>query len=72
MLKVRNEYKARAISELDLTEAENFKDKVEDMLSAARINLDFSVKKLIETVGVNTLDDINAAVSDELPGKHRS
>lgn len=67
MLKVRNEYKARAISELDLTEAENFKDKVEDMLSAARINLDFSVKKLIETVGVNTLDDINAAVSDELP-----
>jgi outer membrane protein TolC len=67
MFKVRNEYKARAISDLDLTEAENFKDKVEDMLSASRINLDFSVKKLIETVGVNTLDDINAAVSDELP-----
>ncbi|MDR2425816.1 MAG: TolC family protein [Endomicrobium sp.] len=67
MFKVRNEYKARAISELDLTEAENFKDKVEDMLSAARINLDFSVKKLIETVGINTLDDINAIVSDELP-----
>ncbi|MCL2144403.1 MAG: TolC family protein [Endomicrobia bacterium] len=66
MTKVRNEFKARAISDLDLTEAENFKDKVEDMLSASRINLDFSVKKLIETVGVNTLDDINAVVSDEL------
>ena len=67
MLKVRNEFKARAISDLDLTEAENFRDKIEDMYSAARINLDFSVKKLIEAIGVNDLDDINAIISDELP-----
>lgn len=66
MTKVRKEFKARAISDLDMTEAENFKDKVEDMLSASRINLDFSTKRLIETIGVNTLDDINAVVSDEL------
>ena len=68
MKQVKNEFvNAKAISDLDFTEAENFKDKVEDMLSASRINLDFSVKRLIETVGVNTLDDINAVVSDELP-----
>jgi outer membrane protein TolC len=65
-IKIRNEYKAKAISELDMVEAENFKDKVSDMLSAARINLGFSVKKLIETVGIHSLDDINAKVSDEL------
>jgi outer membrane protein TolC len=65
--KVKNEYKAKAISELDLVEAENFKDKVSDMLSASAINLDFSTKKLIETVGIHDLNDINASPSDELP-----
>ena len=65
--KVKTEYKAKAISELDLVEAENFKDKVSDMLSAARINLDFSTKKLIETVGIYDLNDINASPSYELP-----
>ena len=66
-LKVRNEYRAKAISELDMVEAENFRDKVADMLSASRINLDFSVKKLIEVVGIHDLNDINAKVSAELP-----
>ncbi|MCL2799653.1 MAG: TolC family protein [Endomicrobia bacterium] len=65
-IKIRNEYKAKAISDLDMTEAENFKDKVADMLSAARINLSFSVKKLVETVGIQSLDDINAKTPDEL------
>ncbi|MDR1942297.1 MAG: TolC family protein, partial [Endomicrobium sp.] len=66
-VKVKNEYKAKAISELDMVEAENFKDKVNDMLSASKINLDFSIKKLIETVGIHDLNDINAKPSDELP-----
>ncbi len=66
-LKVRNEYRAKAISDLDMTEAENFRDKVSDMHSAAKINLDFSIKKLLEVVGIHDLNDINAKVSDELP-----
>ncbi|MDR3274711.1 MAG: hypothetical protein LBS81_01770 [Endomicrobium sp.] len=43
-IKVKNEYKSKAISELDMFEAENFKDKVSDMYAAARINLNFSIK----------------------------
>ncbi|MDR3256319.1 MAG: TolC family protein [Endomicrobium sp.] len=65
-LKVKNEYKAKAISELDMFEAENFKDKISDMYFAARINLDFSIKKLINIVGVTDISDINAQASDEL------
>lgn len=66
-LKTRVEYKAKAISNLDLAESENFRDKVANLLSSSRINLEFSTKKLIETVGVNTLEEIPATVSDELP-----
>ena len=65
--KTRIEYKARAISNLDLAESENFRDKVANLLSSSRINLEFSTKKLIEAVGVNTLEEIPATVSDELP-----
>ena len=66
-LKTRVEYKARAISNLDLAESENFRDKVANLLSASRINLEFSTQKLVEVVGVNTLEEIPATVSDELP-----
>jgi outer membrane protein TolC len=66
-LKTQTEYKARAISELDLAEAENFRDKIEDMLTASRINLSFSIKQLTETVGVTSIDEIGATVGDELP-----
>ncbi|MBR3628539.1 MAG: TolC family protein [Elusimicrobia bacterium] len=66
-LKTRVEYKARAISNLDLAESENFRDKVANLLSSSRINLEFSTQKLIEIVGVNTLEEIPATVSDELP-----
>jgi len=66
-VKVKNEYKAKAISDLDMVEAENFRDKVSDMLNASKINLDFSIKKLLETVNIQSLDDINAKVSAELP-----
>jgi len=65
--KTRVEYKAKAISELDLAESENFRDKVANLLNSSRINLEFSTKKLIEAVGVNTLEEIPATVSDELP-----
>ena len=66
-LKTRVEYKAKAISNLDLAESENFRDKVANLLSSSRINLEYSIQKLIETVGVTTLEEIPATVSDELP-----
>lgn len=66
-LKTRLEYKARAISELDLSEAKNFRDKVNNLLVSSRFKLEFATKKLIETVGVISLEDIPAVVSDELP-----
>jgi len=66
-LKTRIEYKAKAISNLDLAESENFRDKVANLLSSSRINLEFAMQKLIEVVGVNTLEEIPATVSDELP-----
>ncbi|MCL2389769.1 MAG: TolC family protein [Elusimicrobia bacterium] len=66
-LRSQNELRARAISELDLFEAENFRDKVQDMLTAARINLNFAMRRLAEIVGVTSLEDIGATVSDELP-----
>ncbi|MCL2485179.1 MAG: TolC family protein [Endomicrobia bacterium] len=66
IIKIRNEYKARAISELDMVEAENFRDKVADMLASSQINLGFTIKKLLDTVGIHSLDDINAKASEEL------
>ena len=48
--KTRVEYKAKAISELDLAESKSFRDKVANLLSSSRINLDFTTKKLIETM----------------------
>ena len=66
-LKTRIEYKAKAISNLDLAESENFRDKVANLLSSSRINLEFAMQKLIETVGVNTIEEISGTVSEELP-----
>ncbi len=66
-LKTQVEYKAKAISELDLAESKTFRDKVANLLNASRINLEFATKKLIEIVGVYGLEDIPATVSAELP-----
>lgn len=66
-LKTQVEYKARAISELDLMESKTFRDKVSNLLNASRINLEFATKKLVEIVGVYGLEDIPANVSAELP-----
>ncbi|MDR1104648.1 MAG: TolC family protein [Endomicrobium sp.] len=65
--KVQKEYKARAISQLDLLEAEHFKDKIYDMYEAARINMNFAIKKLINVVGVADIVEINAKELDALP-----
>jgi outer membrane protein TolC len=65
--KVQKEYKARAISQLDLLEAEHFRDKIYDMYEAARINLNFAIKKLVNVVGVTDIVEINAKELDVLP-----
>ena len=65
--KTRVEYKAKAISELDLSESKNFRDKVANLLSSSRINLDYTTKKLTEAVGVTALEEIPGMVAEELP-----
>jgi outer membrane protein TolC len=65
--KVQKEYKARAISQLDLLEAEHFKDKIYDMYEAARINMNFAIKKLISVIGVSDVVEINEKEVDFLP-----
>ncbi|MDR0724323.1 MAG: TolC family protein, partial [Endomicrobium sp.] len=69
--KVKNEYKAKAISELDLLEAENFKDRITDTYEAAKINYNFSIKKLVETVGIVDIKDVHIEpldmLSDDIP-----
>ncbi|MDR1523535.1 MAG: TolC family protein [Endomicrobium sp.] len=64
--KVKKEYKAKAISELDLLEAENFKDRITDMYEAARINYNFSIKKLVNLVGIIDIKDVNVEPLDML------
>lgn len=64
--KVKKEYKARAISELDLLEAEKFKDRITDMYEAAKINYDFSIKKLVSLVGIIDIKDVNVQPLDML------
>ncbi|MDR2066740.1 MAG: TolC family protein [Endomicrobium sp.] len=64
--KVKKEYKARAISQLDLLEAENFKDRITDMYEAAKINYDFSIKKLVSLVGIIDIKDVNVQPLDML------
>ena len=65
--KTRVEYKAKAISELDLAESKSFRDKVANLLSSSRINLDYTTKKLTETIGVATLEEVPGTVAEELP-----
>jgi outer membrane protein TolC len=65
--KVHNEYRAKAISQLDVLEAENFRDKVSDSYNSARTSLSFSIKKLIEAIHVNDLSEIPGNAVSELP-----
>jgi len=64
--KVKNEYSAKAISELDLLEAENFRDKVQDLYEAAETNLELANKKLLTLVGVNSFDNIPVIIPEGL------
>jgi outer membrane protein TolC len=64
--KVRNEYKAKAISELDMIEAENFRDKVENLLKSAEASVVLANKKLAYLTNVASLEEIPVMVPDGL------
>ncbi len=64
--KVRIEYKAKAIAELDLIEAENFRDRVEDLLRASELNLQISIRKLLTLLNVDSMENIPALVPEAL------
>ncbi|OGS18062.1 MAG: hypothetical protein A2219_00815 [Elusimicrobia bacterium RIFOXYA2_FULL_50_26] len=54
------EFNVKAISDLDLQEGRNFRDKVENMYRSAKMNAELSEKKLLFTVDIKALDEIAA------------
>ncbi|MGA2091436.1 MAG: TolC family protein [Endomicrobiales bacterium] len=64
--KVQIEYHAKAISELDLEEAENFHDKTENLIKESEISLMLATKKMTTYVCVESLDDVPVPVPDGL------
>ncbi len=64
--KVKIEYTAKAISELDLFEAENYRDKLENLFLNSKDNLDLAEKKLAYLVNVQTLEEIPAEMPEGL------
>jgi len=64
--KVRVEYNAKAISELDMIEAENYRDKLYNMYLDSEDNLQLSAKKLAVLVRVESLDEIPAVLPEWL------
>jgi len=64
--KVKIEYNAKAISELDLIEAENFRDKLENLFLASKANYVLADRKLSFLVNVQTLDEIPAVMPEGL------
>jgi outer membrane protein TolC len=64
--KVKVEYAAKAISELDLVEAQNFRDKVENLFRAAEMNLDLADKRLLVLVNVNSIDSVPVLMPESL------
>lgn len=65
--RVRKEYKAKAISELELIEALHFRDKVEDMFKAAELNLSLVIRKFCALVNIDELNDIPEVLPEGLP-----
>src|SRR3989339_815323 len=64
--KVRVEYNAKSISELDLIEAEHFRDKLRNMYLSSQASLELAARKLAALVKVETIDDIPATMPEGL------
>jgi len=54
------EYNVKAISDLDLQEGKNFRDKVENMYRSAKMNAELAEKKLLFAVDIKSLAEIAA------------
>jgi outer membrane protein TolC len=67
--KVRLEFKAKAISELDLAEAENLHDKVENLFKSSELSYGLSTKKLTTLVNIGSLNDIPEIAPESLPSQ---
>ncbi|MBN1622179.1 MAG: TolC family protein [Endomicrobiales bacterium] len=66
-IRVRKEYKARAISELELREALLFRDKVENMYKSSEQSLSLTKRKLAALINIDELDDIPIDPPESLP-----
>ncbi len=64
--KSKVEFKAKAISELDLDEAQNFTEKVENMLKNSEGNLSLATSRLLVLLNVTTLDEIIIPTAENL------
>jgi len=64
--KVISEYTAKAISELDLVESENFRDKVKDMLDNTKDDINLAEKKLTVLLNIERLDEIPVTMPENL------
>lgn len=66
MMKVRIEYNAKAIAELDMLEAQNLHDKLENLLAASTSNLTLATKRLCILVNVDSLESIPVLIPEGL------
>lgn len=64
--KVKIEYNAKAIAELDLLEAENFKEKVENLLKSSGKNLSLANTRLATLVNVDSTDNVPVLMPENL------
>ncbi|MCB4792303.1 MAG: TolC family protein [Elusimicrobia bacterium] len=65
--RVELEYHAKAISKLDLDEAKNFRDKVENMFKEAESTMALTKRRLAYFANIESLDDIPGVIPEGLP-----
>ncbi|MFC1501763.1 TolC family protein [Elusimicrobiota bacterium] len=65
--KVKVEYKSKAISQLDLVESENFRDKVRDLMDSTEEGIGLATQKLTLLLNVNGLDEVPTPMPESLP-----
>ena len=65
--RVQLEYNAKAISKLELDEALNFRNKVENMFKESEANMALMKRRLAYFANIDSLDDIPALIPEGLP-----
>lgn len=66
MKKVRVEYNAKAIAELDLIEAQNLKDKLENLFRNSELSMNLAEKRLVTLVNIGSVDDVPVLMPEGL------